>query len=109
MCHEDRQRDEAQVQRGRYSPNPPGNVTLNLAVSRPRLQVRALLSAWTTFFRADRWLNRHFLSMFRNLWHPTFMGNKDARNREKKKPKKQPPPKLQPSSVYIKPTTTPKP
>jgi hypothetical protein len=42
-----------------------------------------------------------------HLWQAVAMGNKDARNREKKKPKKQPAPKVyQPSvSTVVKPTT----
>jgi hypothetical protein len=41
-----------------------------------------------------------------NLWQAVAMGNKDARSREKKKPKKQPAPKVyQPTvSTVVKPT-----
>jgi hypothetical protein len=46
-----------------------------------------------------------FLATIRNLCHSCFMGNKDARNREKKKPKKQPP-KLAPLPRASHQTTT---
>jgi hypothetical protein len=46
------------------------------------------------------------LEMLGDLWQAVAMGNKDARSREKKKPKKQPAPKVyQPTvSTIVKPT-----
>jgi hypothetical protein len=45
-----------------------------------------------------------------DLWQAVAMGNKDTRNREKKKPKKPAPPKVHQPPVYsVNKPTTPKP
>jgi hypothetical protein len=43
---------------------------------------------------------RYRLAKLGDLWQAVAMGNKDARNREKKKPKKPAPPKVHQPPVY---------